>query len=102
MSKVVGLFAIALFVWYWSYSQKVKQLALRAGVNRCREAGVQFLDHSVVLHKIGFKKTSSGQWKMTREYRFEFTSTGETRYVGRVLMQGQHLLSTDLEPYSLN
>jgi hypothetical protein len=102
MAKVIGLLTIAIFVWYWSYSQKVKQLALRAGVKRCREAGVQFLDHSVVLHRIGFKKNSSGHWKIIREYRFEFTSTGEVRYTGRVVMQGHHLVSTDLEPYSLN
>ncbi len=102
MAKVIGLLSIALFVWYWSYSQKIKQLALRASVNRCREAGVQFLDHSVVLHKIAFKKNKAGQWRMTREYRFEFTSTGETRYIGKVVLQGHHLVSTELEPYSLN
>ena len=102
MSKVIVLLIIAMCVWYWSFTQKVKQLALRASISRCKEAGVQFLDHSVVLHKIGFKKNATKQWKMIREYRFEFTSTGETRYVGRVIMQGQHLVSSDLEPYSLN
>ena len=102
MSKVITLLSIALLVWYWSYSQKIKQLALRASINRCKEAGVQFLDHSVVMHKIGFKKNASGRWKMIREYRFEFTSTGETRYVGRVIMQSHHLVSSDLEPYTIN
>ncbi|MBV1910979.1 MAG: DUF3301 domain-containing protein [Kangiellaceae bacterium] len=102
MSKVITLLSIIGLVWYWSYSQKIKQLALRASINRCKEAGVQFLDHSVVLHKIRFRKNNAGQWKLMREYRFEFTSTGENRYIGRVVMQAHHLVSSELEPYSLN
>jgi len=102
MSKVITLLLIALAIWYWSYSQKVKQLALKAGMKRCNEAGVQFLDHSVVLHRFTFAKKHNNKWGILREYRFEFTSTGENRYTGRVIMQGYHPVSTDLEPYSLN
>ncbi len=102
MSKVVSLLILGLIAWYWSYSQKLKQIALRSSIMRCREAGVQFLDHSVVMHRISWKKNSSNQWKMIREYRFEFTSTGEHRYVGRVILQGHHLVSSELEPYNLN
>ncbi len=102
MSKVITLLALGFIAWYWSYSQKIKQLALRASVKRCNEAGVQFLDHSVVLHRIGFRKNNASRWKMIREYRFEFTSTGESRYIGRVILQGNYVVSSELEPYSLN
>jgi len=102
MSKVITLLLLAFLAWYWSYSQKIKQLALRASVKRCNEAGVQFLDHSVVLHRISFAKNQAKRWKMIREYRFEFTSTGENRYTGRVIMQSHHVVSSELEPYSLN
>ena len=102
MSKVITLLLLGIIAWYWSYSQKVKQLALQASMRRCKEAGVQFLDHSVVLHRVGFLKNKAGQWKMIREYRFEFTSTGENRYVGRVVLQGAYVISSDLEPYNLN
>lgn len=102
MSKVITLLILCFIAWYWSYSQKLKQLALRAGVKRCKEAGVQFLDHSVVLHRIGFRKNQAKRWKLIREYRFEFTSTGESRYIGRVILQGRYIVSSELEPYSLN
>ena len=102
MSKVITLLLLCFVGWYWSYSQKVKQLALRASKKRCQEAGVQLLDHSVVLHRVGFRKNLSNQWKLIREYHFEFTSTGENRYLGRVIMQGYHLISSELEPYTLN
>ncbi|MDQ7049547.1 MAG: DUF3301 domain-containing protein [Enterobacterales bacterium] len=102
MSKVISLLLLGFIAWYWSYSQKLKQLALGVSIKRCNEAGVQFLDHSVVLHRIGFRKNTSNKWKMIREYRFEFTSTGEHRYIGRIILQGHHLVSTELEPYNLN
>ncbi len=102
MSKVITLLLLGFIGWYWSYSQKIKQLALRASLNCCKKSDVQFLDHSVVLHRIGFRKNQSNQWKLIREYHFEFTSTGENRYLGRVIMQGHHLVSTELEPYTLN
>jgi uncharacterized protein DUF3301 len=102
MSKVITLLLLGFAGWYWSYTQKLKQLALRASINRCKQAGVQFLDHSVVLHKIGFNKTNAKKWKMVREYRFEFSSTGEARYVGRVILQGYNIVSTELETYNLN
>ncbi len=102
MSKVITLLILGFIGWYWSYSQKIKQLALRASVKRCKEAEVQFLDHSVVLHRIGFRKNKANRWKMIREYRFEFTSTGENRYIGRVILQGHYVVSSELEPYSLN
>jgi len=102
VSKVITLLILGFVAWYWSYSQKIKRLALKAGIKRCNEAGVQFLDHSVVLHRIGFRKNQAKRWKMIREYRFEFTSTGENRYIGRVILQGHHIVSSELEPYSLN
>lgn len=102
MSKVITLLLLGFVAWYWSYSQKLKQIALRASIKRCRDAEVQFLDHSVVLHRIGFRKNPANRWKIIREYRFEFTSTGENRYVGRVILQGPFLVSSELEPYNLN
>jgi len=102
VAKVITLLILGFIAWYWSYSQKIKQLALRASVKRCKEAGVQFLDHSVVLHRFAFKKNKADRWKMIREYRFEFTSTGENRYTGRVVLQGGYVVSLELEPYNIN
>ena len=102
MGKVITLLVLGFIGWYWSHSQKLKQIALRASVKRCNDAGVQLLDHSVVLQRIAFRKNPSNRWKMVREYRFEFTSTGESRYIGRIILQGKYIVSSELEPYSLN
>lgn len=102
MSKVIGILTIVMIAFYWSHTQKLKTLALRAGKKRCDEAGVQLLDHSVVQNKLAFAKDSSGRWRLHREYLFDFTSTGEQRYSGRVIMQGFLVVTTELEPFTIN
>ncbi|MGB0495171.1 MAG: DUF3301 domain-containing protein [Kangiellaceae bacterium] len=102
MSKVITLLGLVAIGWYWSYSQKLKQFALNASIKCCKESGVQFLDHSVVMHRLSFMKNNHNRWKLIREYHFEFTSTGENRYKGRVLLQGHHIVKTELEPYIIN
>lgn len=102
MGKVIALLLLGLAVYYWSLTQKYKSLAVRAGRNRCKEAGVQFLDHTVVHHKKSLIKDSKGNWRIARKYLFEFTSTGEQRYQGSVILIGNFVAETELEPYSLN
>ena len=102
MSKVITLLGLVAIAWYWSNTQKLKQFALNASIKCCKESGVQFLDHSVVMHRFSFMKNTHNRWKLIREYHFEFTSTGENRYTGRVLLQGHHIVKTELEPYTIN
>lgn len=102
MVKVITLLALILGAVYWAQTQKLKSIAIRTAKNRCREAGVQLLDHTVVHNRRMLKKSESGAWRINREYCFEFTSTGEQRYTGRVVLQGQHVIDTELEPFSIN
>jgi hypothetical protein len=102
LSKMFILLVLSLIAWYWSYSQKLKRLALDASIRCCQQANVQFLDDSVVMHQIKLSKNARNQRFFLREYRFEFTSTGEQRYSGRVFFQDEHLTHSELEPYSIN
>ena len=102
MSKVIALLLLGLAVFYWSLTQRYKSLAVRAGRSRCKEAGVQFLDHTVVHDKKSLIKDSQGNWRVARKYLFEFTSTGEQRYQGTVVLIGNYVAEIELEPYSIN
>ncbi|MGX5172778.1 DUF3301 domain-containing protein [Aliikangiella sp. IMCC44653] len=102
MSKIIALLFIGLGVFYWSKTQKLKQAAMYASRKRCKEAGVQFLDHSVVQRKISLAKDKLGRWGLQRVYYFEFTSTGEHRYQGTVTAHGHYIVDVELEAYSLN
>ncbi|WP_444995748.1 DUF3301 domain-containing protein [Aliikangiella sp. IMCC44359] len=102
MSKVISLIAIILVAYYWSHTQKLKQLATRAGRKRCEEAGVQFLDHTVVQSKLALSRDNKKRLRLQREYLFDFTSTGEHRYQGKILIQAGHVVASELEAFSIN
>ncbi len=102
MSKVITLLCLVLVALYWSQTQKLKSLAIRVARLRCREAGVQLLDHTVVHSKRKLTRDSRGYWRIRREYQFEFTSTGEQRYHGKVILFGNQPTAVELETFSIN
>lgn len=102
MIKVVYLIGFGLIVYYWSLTQKLKQVALKAAYVRCKEAGVQLLDHTVVHSKLRLRTMVGRGLCCQREYSFEFTSTGEERYLGRVIIHGGQVVSTELSAYLIN
>lgn len=102
MAKVIGILSLVLVVLYWSHTQRLKQLAVTAARKRCREAELQFLDYTVVLNKLSFRRDKCGRWCLQREYQFDFTSTGEQRYQGKVIVQGHYVVAVELEAYLIN
>ncbi|MDH5433472.1 MAG: DUF3301 domain-containing protein [Gammaproteobacteria bacterium] len=102
MSQLFLLGFIVLLVYYWNHTQKLKQIAIRAGRHRCHEAGVQFLDHTVVQSKITMVRDKKGGWYFARLYEFDFTSTGETRYQGRIKIIKHRVVDVDLDAFAIN
>lgn len=102
MSKVITLILLGLFAYYWWITQKLKTLALRAARQRCQQAGVQLLDHTVVQSKLRLTKDNRNHWRLERQYSFDFTSTGEHRYHGKVALLGGYVASVELDAFSIN
>lgn len=102
MGKVIGILALVMLVYYWLHTQKLKSIAIRAAQKRCDQAGVQFLDFSVIHSKLKFCRDSRGRLRVKRQYWFEFTSTGEHRYQGQVNLLGHQVESVDLETFTIN
>lgn len=102
MFKVLALIGLVLVALYWSNTQKLKSLALAAARKRCREAGVQLLDHTVVQNKLYFGRDTLGHWRTIRHYQFDFTSTGEHRYQGMITVFGNQVTSVELEAFPIN
>ncbi|MDB6062319.1 MAG: hypothetical protein JWM78_2422 [Verrucomicrobiaceae bacterium] len=95
---IVFVFAI---VWWWR-GYAVKEVALRATRQHCKELQVQLLDDSVVMRGLWLKRDARGSLCVRRSYMFEFTSTGDERYHGCAVMLGPQLESIQLQPHRLN
>lgn len=77
--------------WYWYAGMQAREQAIAVGRRSCSDANVQFLDESVALSRTRFARNSSGQLQFQRDYRFEFSDTGNNRRPGVVRMLGDRV-----------
>ncbi len=102
LTDLAWLLLFATGAYWWWRSSAVKESALRVARAHCRSFDVQLLDESVVLRGLWFKRDAGGSLRVRRSYTFEFTSTGDERYHGGIVMLGATLESVQLEPHRLN
>ncbi len=101
MFNVLWLIVAGLFFYYWWSSWKYKGRAMGFAMDHCRRLDLQLLDQSMVIRGLWLARKSDGSLVIRRIYQFEFTSTGEQRYQGRIVLIGMALKSIDLEAYRL-
>jgi len=86
---------------YWWQSGLFKGRARELATAHCRQLDLQLLDQSMVITAIWPALSQSGKIEFRRTYQFEFSSVGDRRYQGQLVMQGMHLKSIKLETYKL-
>lgn len=86
---IVSVPAIA----FWSAGRNVAQLAIDHGRRACYHAGVQWLDQNVHQVRLRLYRRKDGWLGWERHFRFEYSSGGEDRHSGVVIMQGRALAS---------
>lgn len=95
------LIIIGFVLWYWWDSLQAKEAARLAGLNKCRNVSVQFLDDTVAMKKIWFQRDSNGRFQICRLYYFEFSSDGTQRYKGSITMLGKKIRDVEMEAYRI-
>lgn len=90
---------VGLFVWYVLASREVKERAVRAAHRHCDDLSLKLLDQTVVLAKLRLGKDAGRGISLIRDYKFDFSSTGNDRYVGRIRMKGPRVESIYLDPH---
>ncbi len=102
LTDLMVIFAIVTAGLYWYSAAGIKQFALLAARNYCNQMDLQFLDESVALRALWFKRAPDGQIRVWRSYTFEFTATGEDRYKGRIVLLGKQVTSIHTPPHRLS
>jgi hypothetical protein len=77
--------------WYWYAGMQAREQAVAVSRRACADAGLQFLDESVALARTRFARNGHGQLQFMRDYRFEFSDTGDNRRPGVVRMLGDRV-----------
>jgi len=81
--------------WFWLDSLRAREIATGICAAACNQHGVQFLDQTVALRRLGLGRTPTGL-RLRRTYRFEYSEEGLGRRCGLVVM-----LATQLHYFSM-
>ncbi|MCK4841435.1 MAG: DUF3301 domain-containing protein [Methylococcales bacterium] len=101
---MIDIFLITLLLligFYWIQAMKARDVAFMAVARYCQKMSVMLLDEYVALNGQWLKRDEDGVLKIWRSYQFEFSSTGNERYNGKIIMLGHKVLSIQLEPYRI-
>ncbi|WP_101757667.1 DUF3301 domain-containing protein [Oceanicoccus sp. KOV_DT_Chl] len=90
------------FMMLWWNAQGIKQTALSAVRRHCKTLDVQLLDDGVVLKGFWLKRDAGGSIRLWRSYNFEFTSTGNERYKGQIILLGRRVENIHLDAYRVH
>lgn len=99
LGNLLWLVLAAMLAIYWWQSGLYKGRARELATAHCQQLGLQLLDQSMVI--VGFwpVRDRSGRLVFRRSYQFEFSSTGDRRYQGKLVLEGILLKSIQLEVY---
>lgn len=91
-------FFILLAYGFWRHAD-ASRLARASAKKYCDKTGVQFLDQSVVLDGVTIGRSSQSLFLLKRRYTFEFATTGDRRYKGKITLHGLRVADIELAPY---
>jgi hypothetical protein len=81
------LLLLMALLWFWRDALRVREIAIQICRKACQSHGVQFLDQTVALHRLGIRWLRSGL-KLRRVYEFDYSLEGSGRRTGYVVMMG--------------
>ena len=90
---------VGFAAWLFWRQLAIRERALAHALMVCEKNDVQLLDQGIGFAGFKLHKGKRGGWNLWREYVFEFTSTGEQRYKGRVFFEGQTVVRTELDAF---
>lgn len=88
---LIALLLIAAVTMGWSVSRQAADTARSAGRRACERAGVQLLDQTVVLSRLGLRRDGQGRLRVLRQYNFDYSRTGSDRSRGTIGLLGSQL-----------
>ena len=88
------LIVTSLVVLLWLDAARAREFATLLVRRYCDNRGMQFLDDTVSLARMGIRWTSSGL-RIRRMFRFDFSLEGTGRRTGYILMLGTRLETID-------
>lgn len=95
-AALIWLCLIGLLAWIWLDGARARELATGLVEEVCRKRGLQFLDGTVSLQRMGLRRGSNGGLRVRRMFSFDFSLEGTGRRRGYVILLGTKVETIDL------
>ena len=93
LTTLIFMLLVIAAVAFWSAGRAAAETATWLGQQACARAGVQWLDHSVHLVALRLARGPDGWLGLERQFRFEYSTGGEDRHAGRIVLHGRRLMA---------
>ena len=87
---LLALLVVLGIGWLWLDGARAREMAVGLAQRACRERGVQMLDQTVALRRLGLRWQASGL-RLRRVYRFDYSEEGVGRRTGYLVLRGLEL-----------
>ena len=101
LNDLILVFLLLLVLWAWWLDRGIKQQAFIYAKKYCQNADVQLLDENICLSGASLRRDQMGRWCIYRQFKFEFTSTGEHRYQGTMELLGNKVSNIELAAFHI-
>ncbi|HSS63915.1 MAG TPA: DUF3301 domain-containing protein [Gammaproteobacteria bacterium] len=86
-----GLLLVGAVYLAWRDSMRARERAISFCRNLCSRHQVQFLDDTVALTRLRVRRDPVRGLKLHRVYEFEFSTEGQSRSLGSVILTGDRI-----------
>lgn len=100
MDELLIILLILAAIWYWWDTQQGNEIALAMCQQKCRNAGLQLLDATVMRERTWLRRSSNGWLQICRLYSFEYSrnlsSDFGQREFGYIVLLGKQVVETNI------
>ncbi len=92
LESLILLLFIAAIGWFWQDSASAREVAIAAAATACQRESLQFLDDTVAQRGLRLVRHDNGRLVLQRSFSFEFSTTGDDRQPGLVVILGRDII----------
>lgn len=93
---ILAILLIAVLIWLWLDSLKSREIALSEARTACASEGLLLLDDTVAIRRLGIGRDGNHGLRLHRVYGFEYSTSGNDRWTGNLVMLGERVLVVNL------
>jgi Protein of unknown function (DUF3301) len=99
MDGLIIFFILLAIIAFWWDSATAYENAYQSARQACDSNHVHLLDDTLARSKLSLCRHAKGYVQFCRQYTFEFSSDGEMRYKGTILLSGKLVEKVEMEAY---